>query len=95
MHIHGSRLNSSATDLYSIAEEAGVASVKQAAEVRKKLKAGASKSRGQLDADAVVSIHKESKRGKRQRRNKKNLPSPKNKSNDEEDPPTSAISFWG
>jgi hypothetical protein len=95
MDVHGIHLNFAATNLYSAAAAEKTAAAKQAAEVRKKLKDGASKIEAEPDADAVVTISGESNEGSRQRRDKKNPAPRKKKQNADEAPSAGQISIWG
>jgi len=98
MRVHGNHLNSAATNLYSAAAAEKAAAAKQAAEVRKKLKAGTSKIDAESDFDAVFAIGGESNESPRQPRDQQIPTAQKKKQNPEslEDKPSaSPISMWG
>jgi hypothetical protein len=59
MHIHGSHLTPNTLNLYSAVAAEKADSAKRAAEVRKKLIAGASELEDELDANAIVEESRE------------------------------------
>jgi hypothetical protein len=95
MHVHGTHLNPAATNLYSAVAAEKAAAAKRAAEVRKKLKDGASQIEAELDADVTLAISGESNEDSRQRRDNKNPRSSPKKQNADEEPPADPISVWG
>ena len=84
MHVHG--LNPNLLNLYSAVAAEKTESAKRAAEVRKKLIAGASELEGELEAEAIVEEAEEFPAPRQDREN----PSPKKKQNAQRAPSDNA-----
>ena len=96
MHVHG--LNPNLLNLYSAVAAEKTESAKRAAEVRKKLIAGASELEGELEAEAIVEEVEEFPAPRQDGEN----PSPRKKQNAsrsednaDDSPPDEPISMWG
>jgi hypothetical protein len=96
MHVHG--LNPNLLNLYSAVATEKTESAKRAAEVRKKLIAGAAELEGELEPEAIVEEAQEFPAPHQDLEN----PSPKKKqdangseNNADDSPPEEPISIWG
>ena len=96
MHVHG--LNPNLLNLYSAVAAEKTESAKRAAEVRKKLIAGASELEGELEPEAIVEEAEEFPAPRQDLES----PSPKKKQNADtpeynadDSPPEEPISVWG
>ena len=99
MHVHG--LNPNMLNLYSAVAAEKTESAKRAAEVRKKLIAGASELEGELEAEAIVeeshefpAPHEDREDPSHKKKQNANG-SENNVGNADDSPPDEPISMWG